>query len=536
MAPAFPFIKTQGLLPMRKACRILLVITVAVFTLHPSVFSQEIPPKREFRGAWVATVANIDFPPTQGLSKERFAEEWLKTLDFLHGAGFNAVVAQVRPAGDAFYLSKISPWSKYLSGKQGQAIDEAFDPMRFMIEETHKRNMEFHAWLNPYRASMDTNTVNLSDMHPYKHHPEWFLSYGGKMYFNPALPDVRNYITEVVMEIVMEYDVDAIHYDDYFYPYPAAGEVFPDSKDFQTYGFGFFSIDEWRRQNIDLMIAQVSQMIKLVAPHVKFGISPFGVWRNISKDPQLGSATRAGINTYDDLYADVRGWLEKGWIDYVVPQLYWNIGFSVADYEVLMKWWERNTFERHLYIGQAIYKVNNNPEEAWRRPGEIPKQIRMNRQSPNVQGSIFYNTNSLVKNPLGVTDSLRNHYFKTPALLPEMPHLKLPAPAPPSIGKPRLKDGAITFECTVKDKHPAASYLIVYRFEDRLPGDYNNPHNILTTVHLKDMNKVVIQDKEVTKGKIYTYAVSVANRAHTESLLSNWRAVEVGSRRLKRVK
>ena len=521
---------------MRKACRILFACISAVCILLPSVFSQNIPPKREFRGAWVATVANIDFPPAQGLSKDRFAEEWIKTLDFLHDAGFNAVLAQVRPAGDAFYLSKISPWSKYLSGKQGQPIDEGFDPMQFMIEEAHKRNMEFHAWLNPYRASMDTMTVNLSDMHPYKHHPEWFLSYGGKMYFNPALPEVRNYITEIVMEIVMEYDVDAIHFDDYFYPYPAAGEIFPDSKDFTIYGYGFFSIDDWRRHNVDLMIAQVSQMIKLVAPHVKFGISPFGVWRNASRDPQLGSATRAGINAYDDLYADVRGWLEKGWIDYVAPQIYWNIGFTVADYQVLVKWWEQNSFERHLYIGQAAYKVNNNPEEAWKNPGEIPRQIRLNRQSPNVQGSIFYNTNSLQKNPLGVTDSLRNRYYTTPALLPQMSYLDVPVAAAPALGKPKLKNGAVTFDCTVKDKNPTASYLIVYRFEDRRPGDFNNPNNILQIIRLNGEFKVKIEDKNVTQGKIYTYLVSAANRAHTESLLSNWRTVEVGAKRLKKVK
>jgi uncharacterized lipoprotein YddW (UPF0748 family) len=521
---------------MRKACRNLFACIFAVCILLPSVFSQNIPPKREFRGAWVATVANIDFPSKQTLSKEQFSEEWIKTLDFLQDAGFNAVLAQVRPAGDAFYHSKISPWSKYLSGKQGKPIDEEFDPMRFMIEEAHKRNLEFHAWLNPYRASMDTSTVNLSDMHPYKHHPEWFLSYGGKMYFNPALPDVRNYITEIVMEIVMEYEVDAIHFDDYFYPYPAAGEIFPDSKDFTTYGFGYFSIDDWRRHNIDLMISQVSQMIKLVSPHVKFGISPFGVWRNLSKDPQLGSATRAGINTYDDLFADVRGWLEKGWIDYVVPQIYWNIGFSVADYEVLVKWWEKNSFERNLYIGHAAYKVNNNPEEAWKKPGEIPRQIRLNRQSPNVKGSIFYNTNSLLKNPLGLTDSLRNRYYTAPALLPEMPYLNIPVATAPVLGKPKLEAGAVTFDCSVKENSPTAAYLIVYRFEDRLPGDYNNPNNILQIVPLNGATKVKIEDKDVTQGKIYTYSVSAANKAHTESVLSNWRAVEVGSRRLKKVK
>lgn len=521
---------------MRKACRTFILSFFAVCFISMNLHSQEIPPKREFRGAWIATVANIDFPSKQGLSKERFSEEWIQMLDFLQGAGFNAILAQVRPAGDAFYYSKISPWSRYLSGKQGKAIDDLFDPMRFMIEEAHKRNLEFHAWMNPYRASMDTLTVNLSESHPYKHHPEWFLQYGGKMYFNPAVPEVRNYITEIVTEVVMEYDVDGVHFDDYFYPYPAAGEMFPDSSDFVKYGFGFFSVGDWRRHNVDLMISQVSQMIKLVAPHVKFGISPFGVWRNQSKDPMLGSATRAGVNTYDDLYADVRSWLEKGWIDYVAPQLYWHIGFPVADYEVLLKWWSENSFERHLYIGQAAYKVNNNQEEAWKRPGELLKQIRLNRRSPNVQGSIFYNTSSLMKNPLALTDSLQQKYYSEPALVPEMAYLDVPVAPAPTISRPRMKKGAATFEVKVNGEDDATSYLVVYRFDDRLPGDYNNPRNILRLVPLNGESEVKIEDRDIRKGNIYTYAVSTVNRAETESLLSNWRAVEVGSRRLKKVK
>lgn len=521
---------------MKKACYFFSVL-VAICCFFPfTTDAQPIPPKREFRGAWVATVTNIDFPSTPGLSKDRFSEEWIQMMDFLQETGFNAVLAQVRPAGDAFYRSKISPWSKYLTGKQGVAPVDGFDPLSFMIEEAHKRNLEFHAWLNPYRASMDTMTLTLSDMHPYKHHPEWFLNYGGKMYFNPALPDVRNYITEIVLELVMEYDVDGIHFDDYFYPYPAAGELFPDSQDFEKYGYGYSNIDDWRRHNVDMMISQVSQMIKIATPHIKFGISPFGVWRNASKDPQLGSATRAGINTYDDLYADVRSWLEKGWIDYVAPQLYWNIGFAVADYEVLVKWWEQNSFEKNLYIGHAAYKIDNNPEPAWKNPGEIPKQIRLNRSSPKVQGSIFYNANSLRKNPLHVVDSLKNTYYTAPALLPEMPYLQIPSPAPPDLGKPKFKDGAAVFKCSIKDKEPLASHLVVYRFQDRLPGDYNNPNNIFQIIRLNGEKSITIEDKSIEQGKIYTYSVSAVNRQHTESPLSNWRAFQVVKRRLKKVR
>ncbi len=512
-----------------------LLFCIAIFSLNTKAEGQS--PKREFRGAWVATVANIDFPSTQGLSEQRFRDEWVETVDLLKEAGFNAVLAQVRPTGDAFYRSKISPWSKYLSGKQGKPLADAFDPLTFMVEEAHKRNLEFHAWLNPYRASMDTSTVTLSEMHPYKNHPEWFMSYGGKLYFNPAMPEVRNYITEVVTEIVMDYKVDGIHFDDYYYPYPAAGELLPDAADFAKYGFGFFSIEDWRRHNVDMLIGQISSMIKLVSPSVKFGVSPFGVWRNSSKDAALGSATRAGVATYDDLYADVRSWLEKGWVDYVVPQIYWHIGFSLADYEVLLNWWAKNSFGRNVYAGQASYKVGVNKEPEWGNGREIPKQVRLNRSTPGIQGSIFYNFTSLRKNPFGITDSLRINYYKTPALLPELGYMKLPVAPTPTIEKPRcVKTGGLKFHCTMKDPDKAAKTLVIYRFEDRRPGDYNNPENILQIIRLNGETKVEVVDETAAKDKTYTYVASTMNAQHTESLLSNWHAVKLGKFRVKKVR
>ena len=487
-------------------------------------------PKREFRGAWVATVANIDFPSRTGLNEEKFKAEWTETMRFLSESGFNAVFAQVRPAGDAFFDSRIAPWSRYLSGKQGERPDGQFDPLEFMVASAHQHNLEFHAWLNPYRAAMDTLNTQLAPMHPVNHHPEWFMNYGGKRYFNPARPEVRDYITEVVLEILMDYEVDGIHFDDYFYPYPSGAEALPDKGDFAVYGYGFSSIEDWRRHNIDLMIAQVSQMIKRVAPYVKFGISPFGVWRNISKDPVHGSETRAGINTYDDLYADVRSWLEKGWLDYVAPQLYWNIGFPAADYEVLLKWWQNNAFDRHLYIGHAAYKVNNQ-EPAWKRPDEIPKQLRMNRSAANVSGSIYYNTNSLQKNSLGFMDSIKS-YYAFPALLPEMPFLKLPPAEAPLAGKPRLKKDKLQLECRIKN--PAAiNSVVIYKFEGRQTGDFNDAGNILGIVRLNGHKKISFEDADVAKGKTYTYAFSATNHAHQESPLGKVRIVEVGKKRLR---
>lgn len=508
------------------------ILPLIFLLICTQISAQEIKPKREMRGAWIASVANIDFPSVPSLRKESFQTEWNENLDFLKNTGFNSVFMQVRPAGDAFYPSKIAPWSKYLTGKNGKAPREKYDPLEMMIEESHSRNLEFHAWLNPYRAAMDTLVDQLSDRHPYTEHPEWFIIYGGRLYFNPAIPEVRNYITEVVLEIVMNYDVDGIHFDDYFYPYPSAGELFPDAEDFTNYGYGYLSIDEWRRSNVNALISQVSEMLKTVAPHVKFGISPFGVWRNQSNDPN-GSPTRASVSAYDDLYADVLLWMKKDWIDYVAPQLYWHVGFEVADYELLLEWWEKNTFGKHLYVGHAAYKVGVNPDQAWRSSNEIPLQVSMNRMIPNVHGSVYFNTNSLRKNLLGVSDSLRTHYYNDKALWPEMPFMKLAEPGVPKLSKAKYKKGKISMNCSVDGN---AHYLIVYRFEDRLPGDYNNPKNIFKIIRLNGKKNVVIEDDSVVKRKSYTYSVSAANRQHTESLLSEWRAMEIGSKRAKRIK
>ena len=495
-------------------------------------FAQEITPVREFRGAWVATVVNIDFPSVPGLKQEQLATEWSSTLDFLKGSGMNAVFLQIRPTGDAFYPSKLAPWSKYLTGGSGKAPIDNYDPLKMMLDAAHERNLEFHAWLNPYRASMDTLVETLGEKHPYHSHPEWFIKYGGKLYFNPALPEVRNYITEVVLEIIMEYDVDGIHFDDYFYPYPAAGELFPDSEDFTKYGYGYLSIDDWRRSNVNALISQVNDMIKTVSPHVKFGVSPFGVWRNASVDPN-GSLTQASVSAYDNLYADILLWLERGWIDYVAPQIYWNVGFQLANYETLLEWWQKHTYDRQLYMGLAVYKVGTNSELAWKKSNQIPLQISMNRMVPNVHGNILYNTNALKKNLLGVTDSLRFHYFKNPAIWPEMPYLNLDAPPTPKLDKIKYKKGKLLMKCTLPKE---AHYLVVYRFEDRLPGDYKNPENLHQIVRLDGRTSVTIEDSSPQSGKTYTYSVSAANRQHTESLLSEWRAVEVKEKKVKRIK
>lgn len=493
--------------------------------------SQEIPPKRELRGVWIATVSNIDFPSKPIRSAEVLRSEWEEKLDQLARAGFNAVFVQVRPAADAFYPSGLAPWSRYLTGTQGRAVEEDFDPMKMMIETTRERGMAFHAWLNPYRASMDTLLNELSDEHPLRQHPEWMVKYGGRLYLNPALPEVRNYVTEVVLELLMNYQLDGIHFDDYFYPYPA-GEPFPDAEDFVKYGYGYPTIDAWRRSNVDKLIAQVSRMIRAIAPEVQFGVSPFGVYRNSAVDPLLGSDTRSAVTTYDDLHADVLLWLKNGWVDYVAPQLYWNIGYPPADYKVLVEWWHKYRQGRPVFAGLAAYKVGTNPDPAWHSPKEILNQIKLNRSLSGVQGCIFYNARSVLSNPLGLLDSLRNNYFRTLALPPRMPWKNLAEPPVPKLERPKWKKDSLHF--TVKLAEPAhASQLVVYRFEDRLPGDYNNPENIYRIIHVPADGLCHFDDTGIEKGKYYTYVVSSLNTQGEESILSNVQTVFLKGRRLK---
>lgn len=392
---------------------ILILSTVFSFAQNP-----------EFRGAWIASVANIDWPSAKGLPSDQQQSEFIKILDMHKRNGLNAVVVQIRPAGDAIYKSDYEPWSEYLTGTQGKAPDPYYDPLTFMVEETHKRGMEFHAWLNPYRAVFNVRTSSVSSNHPTKRHPEWFVNYGEgasvTKYFDPGIPEVRKFVTDVVRDIVHRYDVDGIHMDDYFYPYRIPGKEFPDQISFAKYGMGMQK-DAWRRSNCDTIIVQIQRAIREEKPWVKFGISPFGVWRNKSQDPR-GSETQAGQTNYDDLYADVLLWLEKGWIDYVTPQLYWSIGHLKADFLTLLNWWADKTYGRHCYIGVSIFETGTNL--ARKDPTQLPRMINAIRNKKNVQGVIFYKSSSFKSNPNGINDVLRETYFKEPAPIPVMEWLE----------------------------------------------------------------------------------------------------------------
>ena len=367
-----------------------------------------------FRGAWIATVANIDWPSKEAVGDtEKQQEEMIWILDSLESIGINAIIFQVRPTADALYYSEYEPASHWLTGKQGDSL--SWDPLEWTIREAHLRGMEVHVWLNPYRVNLaTTDTSILAAEHVFRQHPEWFWEYNKQWYFDPGLDATREWICTIVQDIIERYDVQAIHMDDYFYPYPAGGKQIPDSETFAKYPRGFEDIRDWRRDNVNLAIQAISETIHECKDSVEFGISPFGVWRNASVD-STGSKTQAGITNYDDLYADIRLWIQKGWIDYVLPQLYWEIGKKVADYEILAHWWanEVRGTSCKLYIGMAPYRLENaSPKTAWDNGNEIGRQMRLNRTIPEISGECFYSTRPLLRNPRGVCDTIQSIYRK----------------------------------------------------------------------------------------------------------------------------
>lgn len=375
-------------------------------------------PKFEFRAVWVATVDNIDWPSEKYLSTDSQKAEFIKLLDLHQRNGMNAIIAQIRPSTDAFYPSQYEPWSEWLTGTQGKPPIPYYDPLQFMIAETHKRGMEFHAWMNPYRADFKIGAASISTTHVTKLHPDWFLPYGDKLFFDPGNKNAQQFVTNVVKDVVSRYKVDAIHFDDYFYPYRIAGKEFPDSVSFLKYGKGL-SKDAWRRSNVDSIIFMLSKAIKKENKFCKFGISPFGVWRNNDKDAE-GSNTKAGQTNYDDLYADILLWLKNKWIDYVAPQLYWEFSQPRVPFATLIDWWANHAYGRQLYIGHGIYRSGESKSDAWKNPDELPNQIKKLREYPQVQGSIYFSSKTFNRNPNGWNDSLQNNYYKYPAIIPPM--------------------------------------------------------------------------------------------------------------------
>ncbi len=471
-------------------------------------------PKREFRAAWIATVSNVDWPSNKNLSPEAQRAELVAMLDSQKKLGMNAVILQVRNACDAVYQSDIEPWSEWLTGQQGYS--PGYDPLVFAIEECRKRSLEIHAWFNPYRAVTDATRASIAPNHVSKTHPEWIRSYGNLRILDPGIPAVRDYVNNIVMDVLRRYDVDGIHFDDYFYPYPQTGIVLNDNDTFNRFDRGFTNKADWRRNNVDLLVEMVSENIKKTKPWVKFGISPFGIWQNKASSPD-GSNTK-GLESYSAIYSDSKYWLEQNWIDYVAPQLYWKIGHSAADFTALAPWWNANANGRHVYVGYAVYKTDTD----WQDPNEIADQIKIARSFQNINGSVFFSAKTLKNNPLGVNQSIKV-IFQNLSLPPTMPWKDdVPPAAPINLMAQLQPDSKVKLSWNYFNKSDSefdkAKKFVVYRFDNNEPVVGNNSRNIKAVLpYLSDRPTMSFIDLEAQAGVNYQYVVTALDRLSNES-------------------
>ncbi len=482
-----------------------LVLFLLVFFVGIS-FAQNQNPKRELRGAWIATVANIDWPLKIGNSTQIQINDLTNQLDSLNAAGINAVFFQVRTECDALYKSNFEPWSYYLTGKQGQIPEPFYDPLQIAITESHKRGMELHAWFNPYRAVRDTTLYTLNKNHVAVQHPDWIVTSEKFKMLDPGLPKVREHILNVMNDVLVNYDIDGIHFDDYFYPYgPKISNE--DSLTFLNFSRGITNIDAWRRDNINILMKDIYNIIKSKKPFVKFGISPFGIVRN-----EL--AGTSGFNSFDIIYCDPLNWLDNKIVDYITPQVYWEIGHEKADYAKLVPWWAKITTERHLYIGHFSSKMAASDYTGLK--SELGNQIRLNRNTPNVLGSVYFSAKSIYGNWNGFSDSLKNDFYKHIAIPPQMEWIESTPPLNPEnvhIVKTKL---GILIDWNLPN---AASdgefpnYYLVYKFNSKNEIDLENPKNIVARILNKKTSYFNLNETD----KSSVYVITSLDRLHNES-------------------
>ncbi len=463
---------------MKNLIRPLLLTLVVVFVALTAPFAissaQSVPPKREFRGAWIATVANLDWP-ARGAAPSYQQSQLITILDNLKAIGINAVVFQIRPECDALYQSSIEPWSYWLTGAQGSAPSPLWDPLQFAITEAHKRGMELHAWFNPYRAVKTVKSgvpsYTLASNHVAVKHPEWLLKFSNEWLLDPGIPDVRAYDLSVILDVVRRYDIDGVHWDDYFYSYN--GITNQDSASWRLYRGSFTNIGDWRRNNVNVLIKAVHDSIQAVKPWVKFGISPFGIWK--SGVP----AGVSGLSAYDDLYCDAVTWLAQGWVDYIGPELYWPFGGG-QDYGKLAPWWASVKNGRHLYVGQAPYRIT---DSNW-GSSELPNQIRLDRTGI-AEGSIFFRAAyGVTNNPKGFADSLKNNFYKYPTLMPAMTWKDSIPPLPPAnlAGTANVNGILLQWQnpALAADGDSARRYVVYSAVNSLLAVNAADPRNIRT--------------------------------------------------------
>lgn len=486
-------------------------VLTALFCISSSLAAN---PKREFRGAWLHVIGQTQW---QNKTPAQQREYISNQFDLLEQAGCNAVIFQIRPCADALYKSKYEPWSSWLTGKRGKAPSEDWDPLEYAVAEAHRRGMELHAWLNPYRVTSSAKEVLPAD-HDANRHPERFVKFNGQTYFDPAYQENRDYICMVIEDIVSRYDVDAIHMDDYFYPYPVNGQKFNgDDASYAKFGKGANRAD-WRRENVNRLIEQIHKTIKGTKPWVRFGVSPFGIWRNKSSDPK--GSDSGGLQNYDDLYADPLHWAKQGWVDYLAPQLYWALDLKVAPSRHLAQWWNNNANGVDIYIGQDTKKTMDTPDPGAKEADELDTKIKLSRELPNVQGNVWWHGYWVTDNYRGVSDRLRKDYQSTLALPPAYGDSRK---APEAVSGLRFirSDGQLLVGWdkpavgkTKKDTD--AVKFVVYEF---LPGeDSANLENAETIITVTPSNRVIIAGKggeSELKGN--TYVVTAIDRMNRES-------------------
>lgn len=475
-------------------------------------------PKNELRAVWVATVNNIDWPSKAGATTTQQQSEITDLLDRQKSIGMNAIIMQVRPCADAFYSSASEPWSRYLMGEQGLVPKPYYDPLEYFISACHKRGMDFHAWFNPFRAKQNIKDQLIPD-HIINQHPDWGWTYGDRIYLDPGNPGVRDYLVKVVKEVVQRYDVDAIHFDDYFYPYKIEGNDIPDKETFKKYSRGFSTqqIDDWRRDNVNLIIKMLNRSIKEIKPWVKFGVSPFGVWRNNSNDSN-GSATSAGTTNYDDLYADVIKWQREGWIDYIMPQLYWEIGNKTVDFKALAEWWSKHAYERAVYIGHAVYKLDKGSKiEAWRHSDQLISQINVVRSIPQLNGSAWYSASQFKRELDGFQDKLKLKVYPSPAIIPGMPWIDNTAPKPPvNLTIKTVENGQVVSWTPVAEDNVMnkSRFFAIYRSPGKNRLNINKPKNL---VDITGETGFLLRDTGKKHKKKFYYCITALDRLNNES-------------------
>ena len=482
--------------------------------LQQSIQEQDFP-TREFRAAWITTFTNLDWPSRRGLKSEDQQKEFLQLLQKFKATNLNAVIVQVRASSDAFYESKYSPWSEWLTGVQGAPPIPYYDPLEFMLKHCHSHNMEFHAWFNPLRAISHDRFSSVTKDHITSKKPEWFFHYGESYYYNPGIPEVRQYIVDVIMEVVEKYDVDGIHLDDYFYPYTIKKQAIPDASTFKKYNRGFKDIKDWRRDNINLLIQDISKAIKAKKAHVKFGISPLAIWRNKKQDP-LGSDTNSGQTSYDNLYCDTKLWMEKGWMDYIAPQLYWSTDNLYANFNKLLNWWNSKTYKSmHLYIGHALYKLDLKQRRNFKTQ-QLIDQVTLARINSRSQGSIYFRAKAFNKNHQNFQNTFRQTIYQYPALIPTMPWIDSIPPNAPEKLKLTWENSSVMLswsEDKSKDPMNKIYTYAIYRTESSTEAVKLDAKSL---IKISRDNQFL--DFNTEKGKTYTYYVTSFDRLHNESL------------------